>query len=87
MFKQTILDNQELLKHIQIKKRDYVFYEDLLKIKKIVSFVGPRRVGKTYLMMQFVKELIQKDIINREQVVMIDLALYEDKKLDPDKLL
>ncbi len=38
-FSQEILNNQNLIKNIDIKKRDYDFYYDILKLKKIVSFV------------------------------------------------
>ncbi|MDP2395368.1 MAG: hypothetical protein Q8S84_00295 [bacterium] len=44
MFKQLILDNQKLISNIKTIKRDYVFFEDLLTLNKIVSFIGPRRV-------------------------------------------
>jgi uncharacterized protein len=82
MFKQTILDNQKLIKNINIIKRDYEFYDDLLKINKIVSFIWPRRVGKTFLMMSFVKDLIKNKKITLEQVVFIDFSLYSDEKVD-----
>jgi len=60
MFKQIILNNQELIDKIEIIKRDYDFFEDLLLLKKIVSFVWPRRTWKTFLMYDFVKQLIKK---------------------------
>ena len=87
MFKQTILDNQNLIKNIEIKKRDYEFFDDLLKLRKIVSFVGPRRVGKTFLMYDFLKQLIKKWILELEQIVFIDFSLYSWEQVDPDLLL
>lgn len=87
MFKQIILNNQELIDKIEIIKRDYDFFEDLLLLKKIVSFVWPRRTWKTFLMYDFVKQLIKKWIIELEQIVFIDFSLYSWVELDPDILL
>jgi hypothetical protein len=39
MFTDIILKNQKFIKDIQIIHRDYEFYDDLLKLNKIVSFV------------------------------------------------
>ncbi len=87
MFKQEILNNQNLIKNLTLKKRDYEFYYDVLKLNKIVSFVWPRRVGKTFLMFQFVKELIDCWEISLEQVVFIDFSLYARKELSYQDLL
>ncbi|MFA5917626.1 MAG: ATP-binding protein [Candidatus Gracilibacteria bacterium] len=87
MFKEVILYNQNLIKNIQTIKRDYVFYDDLLKLNKIVSFVGPRRVGKTFLMIDFVKELIKSGKIELEQIVFIDFSMNTGEIIDFQKLL
>ena len=87
MFKQVILDNQELINNIKILKRDYELYDDLLFLKKIVSFVWPRRTWKTFLMYDFVKQLIKKWEIELEQVVFIDFSLYSWLELDSNLLL
>lgn len=87
MFKQVILYNQNLIKNINTLKREYVFYDDLLKLNKIVSFVWPRRVGKTFLMLDFTKELIKRGKIELEQVVFIDFSLYTNEVVDPRGLL
>ncbi|MDD2565471.1 MAG: ATP-binding protein [Candidatus Gracilibacteria bacterium] len=86
-FKQIILDNQNLIKNIDTIKRDYTFYIDLLKLNKIVSFVGPRRVGKTFLMIDFVKELIRTNIIYLDQIVFIDFSLYTNEIVDSQEIL
>ncbi len=39
MFKQIIADNQSKIENISLVTRDYVFYDDLLVLNKIVSFV------------------------------------------------
>jgi len=87
MFKEKILNSQELIKNIEIIKRDYEFYDDLLKLKKIVSFVGPRRTWKTFLMYSFVKDLIKRNIIELKQIVFVDFSLYSWMELDSDLLL
>lgn len=87
MFKQIILDNQELIKNIEIIKRDYEFFDDLLLLKKIVSFVWPRRTWKTFLMYHFVKQLIKNWKIELNQVVFIDFSLYSWMELDANILL
>jgi hypothetical protein len=50
----------------------------------ITAIIGPRRVGKTFLMFSIVKDLLKKH--SREEVVFID---FEDNRLDgikPDEL-
>lgn len=86
-FKQIILDNQNLIKNIDTIKRDYTFYIDLLKLNKIVSFVWPRRVWKTFLMIDFVKELIRTNIIYLDQIVFIDFSLYTNEIVDSQEIL
>jgi hypothetical protein len=39
MFKEAILKNQNFIKELKIINRDYEFYDDLLTLNKIVSFV------------------------------------------------
>ena len=87
MFKQRILDNQELIKNIKIISRDYEFYNDLLKLNKIVSFIWPRRVWKTFLMYDFTKKLIKKWVLKLEQIVFLDFSLFSNYEIDPILLL
>lgn len=87
MFKQLILDNQVLIKDINTIKRDYIFYDDLLVLNKIVSFIWPRRVWKTFLMIDFIKELILLNKIKLEQVVFIDFSLNTWEIIDYKILL
>jgi hypothetical protein len=39
MFSQIIKDNQEKIKNLNLKKRDYVFYDEILDLNKIISFI------------------------------------------------
>lgn len=47
----------------------YKIYKDLFTLKQIVSITGPRRVGKTTLLKQIVKDLINVDRIEPAQIV------------------
>jgi len=87
MYKNLILDNQDLIKNIKTIKRDYEFYNDILSLHKIVSFVWARRTWKTFLMIDFVKQLIKEKKIELEQVVFIDFSLYSNQKLDPREII
>ena len=87
MFSETILQNQLFLKDLEIKQRDYEFYDDLRNLNKIISFVWPRRVGKTYLMLDFIKRFITEGKIVMEQVVFLNLAQYANKTVDPLQIL
>lgn len=87
MIKQLIIDNQNLIRTKALQPRSYHFFDDLLKIKKIVSFIGPRRSGKTFLMLQFVQELVARGLLQREQVVFLDFSLSGYEKLQSNELL
>ena len=87
MYSQIIKDNQEKLKNLNLKKRDYVFYDEILNLNKIISFIWPRRVWKTYLMFQFVLELIEKWFYTLEQVVFIDFSIYKWEKIKPEDII
>ena len=87
MYSQIIKDNQLKLKNLKLKKRDYVFYDEILELNKIVSFIWPRRVWKTYLMFQFILELIEKWFYNLEQVVFIDFSIYKWEIINPEEII
>ena len=87
MFSQIIKDNQEKIKNINLKKRDYIFYDEILKLNKIISFIWARRVGKTYLMFQFVLELIDNWLYNLEQIVFIDFSIYKWETVNPEDII
>ncbi|MHA1282437.1 MAG: ATP-binding protein [Promethearchaeota archaeon] len=55
------------------------FNYDLIKSKKIISIVGARRSGKTYLQYQIIKNLLQKGI-PRENIIYFN---FEDERLYP----
>ena len=87
MFLKLIKENQERLKKIDFKPRDYAFYDDLLKLNKIITFVGPRRVWKTYLMFQFIYDLVNRWVLKWHQIVFIDFSIFRWEKIDPYDVL
>lgn len=87
MFSQIIKDNQEKIQNINFKKRDYVFYDEILDLNKIISFIWARRVWKTYLMFQFVLELIDKWLYSLDQVVFIDFSIYKWEIINPEDII
>lgn len=47
----------------------YKIYKDLFTLKQIISITGPRRVGKTTLLKQIIKDLINVEHIEPAQIV------------------
>lgn len=47
----------------------YKIYKDLFTLKQIISLTGPRRVGKTTLLKQIIKDLINVNHIEPTQIV------------------
>jgi len=47
----------------------YKIYKDLFTLKQIISITGPRRVGKTTLLKQIIKDLINVEHIDPAQIV------------------
>lgn len=84
---QLILDGQEKIKNIALIKRDIEFDEEILQLNKIITFIWPRRAGKTYFMFQCIKDLIEKWNIKLEQVVFIDFAEILEKEIDFNQIL
>ena len=87
MFTQIIKDNQEKLKNLKIQKRDYVFFDEILSLNKIVSFIWPRRVGKTYLMFQFLLSIIESWFYRLEQVIFIDFSIFKWEIINPEDII
>jgi predicted AAA+ superfamily ATPase len=60
---------------------------DVLSLHKIISFIGARRVGKTYFMYQIIREMIKRGLITIEQVVFIDFSEFFESKIDFSQIL
>lgn len=86
-YKRYILDNQEKIITRVIQRRDFYFDRELLSLNKIVSFVGPRRAWKTYTMYQVLRELIEEQALQKEQIVFIDFSEFIEKQVDFLKIL
>lgn len=87
MYSQVIKDNREKIKTLNFKKRNFTFYNEILELNKIVSFIWPRRVWKTYLMFQFLLELIEKWIYDIKQVVFIDFSIYAWEEIQAEDII
>lgn len=76
MFKKEILENQQKLSTLDFIPRDFDIEElvSVFDLNKIISLIGSRRAGKTFLTFQIAKELIQKKVINIENIVYIDFS-------------
>ncbi len=85
--KRLILRWQEKIRDVKVLKRKINFNYEYLKLNKIISFVWPRRAGKTYFMFSILQTLISEKKIKLEQIIFIDFTafLYED--FDVEKLL
>lgn len=84
MFKKEILENQKKIKELFLVKRNFNLdeIESVFNLNKIISFIWPRRAWKTFLTFQIAKELIDKKIIELENVVYIDFSWIINKDLD-----
>lgn len=87
MYKQDILNNQEKIRKLSLIKRDFIFDIELLKLNKIITFVWPRRAWKTFTMYQVLLDLIDKKIIQLDQIVFIDFSEILNKNIDFNEIL
>jgi len=55
-------------------RSDFYKYIEVLESKNIQVIIGPRRVGKTILMYQLIKHLINKKGVNNKNILYLDLA-------------
>ena len=74
IIKSIIIESQEK-KLIEIRSREIVIPEN---IPMIVSLIGPRRSGKTYLLYDIYQQLLQKGV-DRKRLVYIN---FEDERLE-----
>jgi len=86
-YKRLILNWQEKLKKVSPLKRDIPFNYEYLQLNKIITFVWPRRAGKTYFMFYILRELIEDKKIQLEQVVFVDFTSFLDNEFNVEKLL
>ena len=74
-YQKIILSGQkEILETKIIKRNIEIFYDDLLKLQKILVLVWPRRAWKTFFMYQIAQELINSWKMKKEQIVYINFA-------------
>lgn len=70
--KERIFQKQVDLQNTAYIPREYVFDTDVLKLKKIISLIWPRRSGKTTYLLQIINTLRENSLLARDQVVYID---------------
>ncbi|MFA6256013.1 MAG: ATP-binding protein [Candidatus Absconditabacterales bacterium] len=88
MFQEEIIKNQNrIAQEIKVIPRNMVFDQEILKLNKVISFVGPRRAGKTYYMYQVIHQLIDAGLLSIQQVVFIDFSEFINLELDTKQLL
>lgn len=57
-----------------------------MSLNKIISFIWSRRAGKTFLTFQLTKDLIERKIIDIENVVYIDFSWILNKNIDLESI-
>ncbi len=65
------------------RKRDFIEREIEIPLhtKKIITIIGPRRSGKSTVMFQLMRQLLNKDKVRPQQIVYIN---FEDERLEMD---
>lgn len=87
MYKELIKDFQNDFFSKKVKRREINFPFDILKLNKIITFVWPRRAGKTYFMFYILQQLIHENTIKIENIVFIDFSSFLEKDFSIKKLL
>jgi len=83
-YKRLISRGQEKIWEVEVLKRDIKFDFGYLELNKIISFVWPRRAGKTYFMFSILQKLIWDKKIRLEEIIFIDFTafLYDDFNIE-----
>lgn len=84
---QYILDGQQRIKNISLKDRDLPISEGVLELHRILTFIGLRRVGKTFSMFQLLKKLMKQWDLELEQIVFIDFTEHIGGRVDFSEIL
>ncbi|MDP2104031.1 MAG: ATP-binding protein, partial [Candidatus Gracilibacteria bacterium] len=87
MYKKIILEGQERIMSTVPRKRQKQWNYEILKLNKIITFVGPRRSGKTYFMIYSLRELIEQGVVQKNQIVFVDFTAFFEGRFDIDGLL
>jgi len=89
MFSKEILENQERIFQVALKERPFDVREivQVWKLEKIVALVGSRRVGKTFLSFQILRNLVSTGQIEKEDILYFDFSSLLEKHINLDVLL
>ena len=84
-------DKDTSINHSKHPKRKYFFefYENILdrSVNRALVLMGPRRVGKTVMVMQSISELIHKDSIDNKKILFLSLETPIYTGIGLEKLL
>ena len=84
-------DRDTSINHSKHPKRKYFFefYENILdrSVNRALVLMGPRRVGKTVMVMQSISELIHKDSIDNKKILFLSLETPIYTGIGLEKLL
>ncbi|MCL4546519.1 MAG: ATP-binding protein [Deltaproteobacteria bacterium] len=83
IFKKIILDFQEKKLSGIIPRKNVKLYDIPDDINKIVSLIGIRRCGKTYILYEKILKLIEEKIVNEKNIIYIN---FEDDRISPLEL-
>lgn len=87
MYKKIILEGQKRIMDTVPRKRRKQWNYEILKLNKIITFIWPRRAGKTYFMIYSLRELMERGVIEKKQIVFIDFTTFFGDRFDIDGLL
>ncbi|MDR2415870.1 MAG: AAA family ATPase [Candidatus Peribacteria bacterium] len=86
MYKEIIQKGQKKIAYHQGILRESHPLTSLWDLKKIITILGGRKVGKTYLLFQYIQEAIQKHLCKLEEIIFIDFSELSYRSLDINDL-
>jgi len=79
--------NNQRISTPDFKRRDFRYLIKKLDEPKAVTLIGPRQIGKTTVVMQIIRELIEKRNVNPKRILYAQFDDVELRLLSPDNLL
>jgi predicted AAA+ superfamily ATPase len=86
MYKEIIHKGQKKIQHHQGILRETQSIESLWHLQKIIAILGGRKVGKTYLLFQFIQTAILKQLCTLEEVIFVDFSELSYRTINIDDL-
>ncbi|GHV24331.1 hypothetical protein FACS1894176_00390 [Bacteroidia bacterium] len=85
-YNDIIQKGQQKIASFQGIKRDAWDIDPLWKLKKIITIIGGRKVGKTYTLLQMIQEAIIKKLCKLNEIIFIDFSELSYRTIDIDAL-